>query len=265
MDILTSILLGVIQGLTEFIPISSSGHLILTREVLAIQSELDLAYDAVLQLATSIAILVYFRFDILRLTKSALDYIRGRSIENTDKIMILALISGTIPAVILGLLLEDYMETSFRSAELVAWTLIAGSAIMFFAEKFAKQVGTISIKKGFIIGLFQSLALIPGMSRSGMTIAGGLFMGLTREGAARFSFLLGFPIIFGSGIKKLFDIGVTGELAVLALPLILGALSAFIVGILAIHFLLKFLKTHSLNIFIVYRVVLAMLILLFIA
>jgi len=257
MDPLSGIILGIIQGLTEFLPISSSGHLIIAREFFGVESAFDLSFDAVLQLATSLTVLVYFRKDFLRIAKLPFAYIRKQVIKREDKILLGALVLGTIPAVVFGLLLEDTMETVFRSAELVAWTLLAGSLIFYLAEKFAKQESVLTEKKGLWIGFFQVLALIPGMSRSGMTISGGLFMGLTRENAARFSFLLSFPIIFGSGMKKLLELGFGGAFNELGISLFLGAVSAFIVGMLAIHYLLKYLKNHSLSVFIWYRVILA--------
>lgn len=233
---ISNIILGLIQGLTEFIPVSSSGHLIVAREFLTLHGN-DLAFDAVLQLATVLAVFVYFRKDLWALL---FDW-------KKLKIVILA----TIPAVVVGLLLENYMETVFRNVLLVAIMLVVGSFIMLLSEFFATKNKELNIKNGFIIGLFQCLALIPGMSRSGMTISGGLFTGLDREAATRFSFLLSFPIIFGSGIKKVFDI------QAFDLSFGLAFLTAFIVGLAAIHFLLKFLKTHTLRTFAWYRIFLA--------
>lgn len=263
MDIVTGIILGAVQGITEFLPISSSGHLILAREVLGLQTEYGLSFDAILHLATALAVLVYFRRDFVRLLKTALDFVSRKPIETKDRNLLFALIIGTIPAVIVGLFLEEYMETTFRSAELVAGTLILGAGIFYLAERLAKQNEAITLKKGLGIGLFQALALIPGMSRSGMTISGGLILGLEREEAARFGFLLAFPIILGAGAKKFLELGSIGAFSEIGTSLIFGALTAFILGILAIHYLLKYLKTHTLGIFIVYRVVLAILVLLF--
>lgn len=260
MGIIEGVILGAVQGVTEFLPISSSGHLILAREVLGLGSQYGLSFDAVLQLATSLAVLLYFKHDFLRLFKSALGFVLGKQVGRVDRILLMALIFGTIPAVVLGLLLEGYMETTFRSAELVGFTLLLGALIFYIAEKIAKQTESVTPKKGFIIGLFQSLALIPGMSRSGMTISGGLFLGLKREEAARFGFMLAFPIIFGSGAKKLIELGVNGGLSDIGVALLSGAFIAFFVGIVAIHYLLKYLKNHTLNIFIIYRVVLALII-----
>lgn len=265
MDIISGLILGAVQGLTEFLPISSSGHLILVREVLGMQTEFGLSVDAVLQLATSLAILLYFWRDFWGLTVSAWNWLRGHTIPSENRILIGALVLGTIPAVIFGLLLEDIMATSFRNAELVAWTLLLGAALFWVAERLSKKAQELNLKRGFWIGMFQALALIPGMSRSGMTIAGGLLLGLSREQATRFGFMLGFPIIFGSGMKKTLELGSSHGLVELGLPLLLSAVTAFVVGIVAMHFMVRYLKNHTLNIFIVYRVILAVLVLFFIA
>src|SRR3989344_1489466 len=250
--------LGLIQGLTEFIPVSSSGHLILAREWLGMTpGASDLGFDAVLQLATSFAVLAYFRRDIAELARWFFTKISGKPIGENQQTLWLALAFGTIPAVLAGLLLESSMETIFRSSTLVAWTLLVGAALMFVADTFGKQGKELSLKKGFIVGLFQILALVPGISRSGAPISGGVLVGLTREVAIRFSFLLSFPILFGSGLKKLLDLYQTGALSVLGLDLFLGSLIAFASGLAAIHFLVKYLKHHNLSLFIWYRVALA--------
>lgn len=263
MDIFDSIILGTIQGLTEFLPISSSGHLIIARDIFGWHNNIDLSFDAVLQLATVLAIIVFFWKDIWVLIKDFINllFLQRKPIEEKSKILIYSIILGTIPAIILGVLLEKYMETTFRSAVLVSIILVLGSAVMFFAEKLSKKDKELTIKRGFYIGLFQCLALIPGFSRSGATISGGLFNGLKREESARFSFLLSIPIILGSGFKKLFDIWKSGSIENDYLNLLCGSLSAFIVGIIVIKFLMNFLKKHSLNVFIIYRIVLAILVL----
>jgi undecaprenyl-diphosphatase len=261
MDIISSIILGGIQGLTEFLPISSSGHLILMREFLGINSVDGLAFDAVLQLATSLAVLVYFKHDFLELIKGFFGLITGKVVEKKIKVLFGAIVLGTIPAVIFGLMLEGHMETTFRGAKFVAVMLLLGSILFYIAERIAKQNENLTTKKGLLIGFFQSLALLPGMSRSGVTISGGLIFGMKREDAARFSFLLSFPIIFGSGLLKFFELSNGGFENGLGSHLFIGGISAFIVGIFAIHYLLKYLRNHTLNIFIIYRVVLAIIIL----
>jgi len=261
----TNIILGVVQGLTEFLPISSSGHLILAREIVGSVGEYDLSFDALLHFATALAIVAYFWRDIQKLISAAFKlpsafFTKTELTEN--QITVVALIAGTVPAVILGLLLEDIISTLFRNPILVAGALIVGSAIMFVAEKYKERAplaraqetasGT-GWKKGLVIGLFQSLALIPGMSRSGMTISAGLLFGMERFAAARFGFLLGVPLLLGAGTKKALELGM-GQIST---AMLVGTATAFIVALLVIHYLLKFLRNHTLYIFIWYRVLLA--------
>lgn len=260
-DTLSYLALGVVQGLTEFLPVSSTGHLIVARDLLGITTEHGLATDAVLHLATALAVLLYFRKDIARLVKSVLMWVSGRSIERTDRVLILALVLGTLPAVVGGFLFQDSIESVFRSPELVAYALLGGSFLFFVAERFATQSGTLSVKKGILIGLFQVLALIPGVSRSGATISGGLLLGMSREEAARFAFLLSFPVILGAGLVKFLELGTSGVLATSGSLIAFAAFAAFVSGLGAIHFLLSYLKRHTLDVFIVYRVALALVIL----
>jgi undecaprenyl-diphosphatase len=260
-----SIILGIVQGLTEFLPISSSGHLIIARELLGIQQTGGLAFDAILQLATACTVLLYFRKDIWDLVLNLF-----KKIKDPQKTKLtIALIIGTIPAIIFGLLLQDYMDTVFRNPLLVALTLIIGAGIMFLADKVLEKRTAppqdFTIKKGFLVGLYQCLALVPGMSRSGMSISGGYFLGLSKETAIRFSFLLSIPIIVGSGLMKVKDVIkdpslIGGQYT----TLILGAITAFVFGWFAIDFLLKFLKTNSFKGFVIYRTLLAILLLLFV-
>jgi undecaprenyl-diphosphatase len=257
-DFIHSISLGAIQGITEFLPISSTGHLVILRDILGIATENGLAFDAVLQLATVLSVLVFFRKDIISLLKASVD-----KTKKEERKLIKFLIIGTIPAVVLGLLLQDFVETSARSTLVVAITLVLGGLVMLASERFIKE-RNLSTKNSFVIGLFQSLALIPGMSRAGMTIAGGYFLGLKKDLAIRFSFLLSIPIIGGSGVYKLLEIVGDKELFSSIWPqLLAGSISAFVFGIISIGFLIKFLKTHSFKGFVVYRVLLAVFLLLF--
>lgn len=248
-----AIVLGIVQGLTEFIPVSSSGHLILARDVLGMSLDGSLAFDAVLHLATALAVLVYFRRDILNLLTKAKEHVT----------MWWALILGTIPALVLGLLFENAIEAYVRSSSVVAGALIAGSLLFVIAEWVGKQNRELSKEKGFMIGIFQSLALIPGISRAGASISGGLLFGLTREKATRFAFLLGFPILFGVGVSKLMTLLSLGQAVSVTIPLLASSVVAFVVGLGAIHWMLVFLKQHTLYGFAVYRVLLAVLVLLF--
>lgn len=264
MDLVNSIILGVIQGATEFIPVSSSGHLILARDLLNMEVNYGLAFDAVLQLATTFAVLVYFRKDILNIVKNFFKFVLRKRIDANELILLKAVIFGTIPAVVIGFFIEDFMDTVFRSSALVALTLIVGGLIMFLAEKFSKKNLDLNVKKGIGIGFFQALALVPGFSRSGMTISGGLFLGLKREVATRFSFLLAFPVLLGAGLKKFLDLGSAGVLNSVGLELFIGSLTSFVVGLLAIHFLVTFLRKNTMNIFVYYRFILALIVLIFV-
>ena len=257
MDFLYSVILGLVQGLTEFIPVSSTGHLIITRTLFHLPLENTLSFDAVIQLASALSIIVFFWRDIWRLIKSFFLWVFQKGCLAEDKILIMAIIVGTIPAVILGLLLEKYMDTVARNIFVVALGLILGSIVFVLAERYARQNQPLTVKKGLWAGFFQCLALVPGMSRSGSTISGGLFLGLSRETAVRFSFLLSLPVILGSGLKKLLDIFQSGSLSSLEGPLILGSLVAFVSGLFAIKFLVVFLKNHTLVSFAYYRVILA--------
>ncbi len=267
---LDTIILGLVQGITEFLPVSSSGHLILVREVFGLGLANTLAFDAVLQLATACAIGVYFRRDIVRLASVAWGIVRGASPAREDAVLIGALVLGTLPAVAAGLMLETYMETTFRAPAIVGWMLIAGAALLTLADFVARcspdpRPSAPTLSRGLIVGLFQCLALVPGVSRSGATIAGGVFVGWTRAYAARFSFLLSLPILAGTGLKKLIELvrvgGAGGEWGALALASLVAAAS----GLLVIHYLLRYLAKHSFLPFILYRLVLAAVVFLYLA
>lgn len=269
MSILSAVILGIVQGLTEFLPVSSTGHLILTHELLGTGLAYGLAYDAVLHVATATAVVVYFHRHLWVLFQTFLRKIGRLPVNRDDEMLLYALIVGTIPAVVLGLLLEDLMETTFRSPLLVAGVLVIGSILFAYAEYVHKKGttprGDLGARKGLFIGLFQSLALIPGMSRSGASIAGGMILGLSRPEAARFAFLLAVPVMLGAGGKKLLELlgGEGGEASVLSL--IVGAATAFIVGMFAIHFMLAFVRKYTLWPFIIYRVLLALGVVVFVA
>ncbi len=256
MNLIFTIILGAVQGLTEFLPVSSSGHLILFRSFLNFEGNYGLAVDAILQLATTFAILIYFHKDIINITKNFFQ----RKHLSDNSITFNKIIVASIPVVIVGILIEKYMDTIFRNPLLVASTLIFGSIIMLLAEKMYKNRHNLNLKNSFYIGLFQTLALVPGMSRSGMTISGALFSGINREIATRFSFIVALPVLMGSGLKKLIDLQQIGYVNEHSFELIIGALTSFIVGLLAIHFLVRFLKNNKMDVFAYYRIVLAIII-----
>lgn len=260
MSVLYAFILGVIQGVTEFLPVSSSGHLILVRDVLGLPVAGGLAFDAVLHLATALAVLIYFWRDAV----SFLAVMKERG----PRVLLGAIVLGTLPAVVVGLFFGDAIESTLRSSLVVAGALLAGSLLFLIAERFyaasitaGRGYEPVTPKKGFIVGLFQTLALIPGLSRSGASISGGLLLGFSRETATRFAFLLSFPILFGVGLSKFFEIGSGGLLASWGFPLFVGSLAAFATGLASIHFMIRFLKTHTLYPFVVYRVILAVIVL----
>ncbi|MBI4836112.1 MAG: undecaprenyl-diphosphatase UppP [Candidatus Abawacabacteria bacterium] len=251
---LSFILLGIIQGLTEFLPISSSGHLILARDILGFVTPYPLAVDAILQLGTIGAVYIYFAPELWQLLKS---FFQGK------RTLGWAILVGTIPALLIGLIAEEYIDLYLRSAWVVSMVLIVGALLFLLTEKFFSQgkdrIEQITIKSGLITGIAQCLAFIPGFSRSGATIMAGMTQGLSREAAARFSFYLSLPIITLSGLKKLYDLSQIGLPQGIGLELTIGTIIAFIVGLACIHLLLSYLKNHSLAIFAWYRIILAML------
>jgi undecaprenyl-diphosphatase len=259
MDSFSAIILGLVQGLTEFLPVSSTGHLILMENLLGVQGEGGLAFQAVLQLATVCAVIIYFYEDIFTLLQTLMRRLGRLPVDEKNLIMVKALALGTIPAVICGLFLESYMEKSFQHPILVAIVLILGSALFMFAEYRYDNCyhdRELTPKMGWKVGFFQALALFPGMSRSGATIAGGMLLGLSRTEAARFAFLLSVPIILGSGTKKLIEL-IASEATVVWSSVFFGAVTAFVVGLLAIHLMIGFVRRYSLWPFIWYRIILA--------
>lgn len=237
MTLLQAILLGIIQGITEFLPISSSGHLILGQELLGLDVANLKAFDVTVHVGTLLAILLYFRRDLLDTKRWPY------------------LILGTIPAVLVGLFLEDQIDAIFRSALAVGIVMMIIGAIFQIPENtFKKKHDTkLTWPRALAVGLAQSLAIIPGISRSGSTIFTGTFLGLQREEAARFSFLLGSIAIAGAGLLTSFDLfDPSYEFATSPATLIAGFLAAFLSGLAAVAWLMKFLKKHSLQVFGIY-------------
>lgn len=259
MTTLETAILGLVQGITEFLPVSSTGHLVLARFFLDFGRSHALAFDAILHLATAAAVVVYFRRDLFVLAHAVLRKLARLPVNERDMTLVIALIVGTIPAVVFGLLLESLMESAFRNPLLIAGVLVAGSLLFMYAEwrylNVQRKPG-MTVRKGILIGFFQSLALIPGMSRSGASIAGGMILGLTREEAARFAFLLAIPVILGAGAKKLIELASLNEPVAWGVVGV-GTLVAFVTALGAIHFMLAFVRKYSLWPFIWYRIALA--------
>jgi undecaprenyl-diphosphatase len=257
-----SLILGVLQGLTEFLPISSSAHLILARICLKFESIEGLTFDVALHVGTLLALLVYFYRDIGRLTRGFLRSFSGkrRRGDFTERLPWFIL-AASIPAALVGYFLESQIESYLRdNPSVIIVTLTGGGVLFLIFERISRRtddIDSLTLAKCLIIGVAQSLALIPGVSRSGITIVAGLWQNLKREAAARFSFLLSIPVMVGAGLKKALDLR-GGELAGDdAVVLILGMGSAAIAGWLAIKFLLRFLQNHRLDGFAYYRFVLA--------
>ncbi len=265
MSILQAIILGLVQGLTEFIPVSSSGHLILFHDFLGVSlsPQAGFIFDMALNIGTLSALLLYFHREVLEL---------ARAIFNKQaKLFRLAwlLVLATIPAAIFGFLLKSTAESAFRSSRLVATSLIVAGCIMLIVEWYAKKakaktkLADVSIKQSLAVGLAQAFAIIPGVSRSGATITTGLLTNIDRVDATRFSFLLGIPIMFGAILDTLLSgsaiSNINGEKGIF----LSGILAAFLSGLFAIKFMLRFLSKHTLDIFGYYRIVLGVVVLLF--
>jgi undecaprenyl-diphosphatase len=264
-DIILSILAGAIQGLTEFLPISSSGHLVLFHEIFNFNFPDKIAFDVVLHLGTLLALLLFFYKDIITLLVAWLGSFKRWDItNNTDQRLSWLLILGTIPAGLAGFFLEDIIENVFRNMVSVGAMLIFFGVLLYLADKFSakkieiKELKTLDV---LIVGVAQVLALIPGVSRSGITIIAGLSRNLKRDQAAKFSFLLSIPIIAAAGLKKMADLILAGGVAFADYPvLIAGFISSVVVGYFCIKYFLKFVQKHSLAVFAVYRVVLGLLV-----
>ncbi len=265
MNFIEAIVLGIIQGLTEFLPISSTGHLTVAGKLMGVISEEHpehwTAFIAVIQLGTLLAVLIYFWNDLWKITTDFLsdNIFRRKSFINQsyNSKMGWYIIIGSIPVVIIGLGFKDFIEGTFtKNLYVIASSLIALGIILAIAEKigkFKKEMNEIKWYDALLVGFAQSLALIPGSSRSGTTITAGMFLGFKRETAARFSFLLSVPAVLGSGLLQLYEALQYIDISGLELMIISTIFSA-ISGYLTIGFLLKFLRTNSTFVFVVYRI-----------
>lgn len=266
--VIQAIVMGVVQGLTEFLPVSSSGHLIIVPALLGWDDPflISLEFSVMLHVGTLTALLLYFRSDWARLVPAGLAAIRDRSlVGDPDRRLAWLVAVATVPALVVGFLLNDLVETRFREVGLVAAMLVVGGAILWLAERRGTRRlagAELAFPMALGIGFAQALALIPGISRSGISISAGLFAGLDREAAARFSFLMATPITGAAvayAVVKLVG-GATG-LDVQPAPLLAGMAASFAAGILAIAVLLRFLRTRSTDVFVAYRVILAVVVL----
>lgn len=266
-----SIILGLVQGLTEFLPISSSAHIRIVGELLPSGGDPGAAFTAITQLGTETAVLIYFRKDIARIIARWFQSLpvgpwkKQVPTSDPDARMGWFIILGSLPIGILGLLLQDYIDTSFRHLYITAAMLTVFGLILGAADHYGRRVNTLdhmSTRDAIIFGFAQALALIPGVSRSGGTITAGRLMGYTREAAARYSFLLAIPAVFASGFYKLLKDVILADAATTAagpsvLAIVLATAIAFVVGYAAIAWFLKFISTKTFMPFVVYRIVLA--------
>ncbi len=258
MTLLEAIVLGLVQGLTEFLPISSTAHLRIV-PALAGWADPGAAYSAVIQLGTVGAVLVYFARDLGRLAVGFVQGLKARQPFGTlDSRLAWFVGLGTVPIGVCGLLFKEAIETTLRSLYVISASLIALAVVLFVVERAAKHVRTLeqmTLKDGLVIGAWQAVALIPGSSRSGTTITGGLSLGFTREDAARYSFLLSIPATTLAGLFELKHLLEAPERPATAM-LVVGTVVSFGSGLLAIWGLLRFLRTRSTLVFVVYRVLL---------
>jgi undecaprenyl-diphosphatase len=261
MNALQAIVLGLVQGLTEFLPISSSGHLRIVPAFFG-WDDPGAAFTAVIQLGTMAAVLLYFRADLWRIAVAWLRSLREPAMRgDLDARMGWYIILGTIPIGVLGLVFKDPIETKFRNLELIGTTLILFGLVMLFAEARSRRdrsLREITRRDGLLIGLAQALALVPGVSRSGATISAGLLLNFDRAAAARYSFLLSVPAVVLSGLFELRHAG-EGNLPIGAT--VIATLLAFVTGYASIALLLRYLARHSIAVFVAYRVVLGAIVL----
>lgn len=268
MSLWEAVLLGIIQGLTEFLPISSTAHLLVARQLMHHDNPRD-AFTTAIQLGTLVAVFVYFRTDVARLLRALWsDITHLRPCTTPDARLGWKIVVGTIPAVVCGALLKDFIKGTLYGTWVIAWAAIVFSVLLLASEMWSKRRANRGIPgraaedvtwlDAIFIGCFQAMALIPGASRSGTTITAGLFAGLSRPAAARFSFLLSLPSILGAGLKEMYDdrhelLASTDNM----LHLVIGTVVAGVVGYASIAWLLGYLKRHPTYVFVIYRLIMA--------
>lgn len=254
------IVLAIIQGITEFLPISSSGHLILVPALTGWPDQ-GLITDVMVHMGSFLAVLVYFRRDVLRLIRGGFEFLRGRRTD--DGLMALYIVAATVPAVLFGLFLKQSgILGSIRGPEIVAWNAIIFGVVMYVADRFGAQVKAMEQMKfapAMIIGVAQAIAIIPGTSRSGITMSAARALGFTRPEAARFSFLLGIPAIAGAGVLVLGEALGNGE--TISVDAILTGALTFLTALAAIAILMAMVKRMSLLPFVIYRLILGVVLL----
>jgi undecaprenyl-diphosphatase len=267
MDYLQAIFLGVLQGLTEFLPISSSAHLRIFPELFG-WGDPGAAFTAVIQIGTELAVLIFFRKDIWRIGSTwSKSLVKPEYRGHLDARMGWFIIIGSVPIVVLGVLLKDTIEQDFRSLWIIGTTLIVGGLVLGLADSIGsvdKQIKQITLRDAVLMGLAQALALVPGVSRSGATLSMGRFLGYDREAATRYAFLLAIPAVVGAGLFELKEIP-NGENVYGWGPTIVATIVSFIVGYAAIAWLLRYVATRSYTPFVIYRIALGTLTLVLVA
>ena len=258
LELIQAIILGVVQGLTEFLPVSSSGHLLLGQHFLGLdQDRFGLSFDVALHMGTLVAVVSYFWRDLIRMAFAFLRSFGHRDlVDDPDQRLAYLIIASTVPAALIGFLFEGFFENTVRSPWVVVFNFVFVGVLFLVAEavgSHSRQASKLGFGGAFGIGLAQATALVPGVSRSGATITLGLFLGLRREEAARFSFLMSVPIIAGAGSLKLAEVIASGMSTHEAALFITGFLTSAFVGYFTIRFLLHYLTRHSLRAFAYYR------------
>ena len=260
MSVAAAVLLGIVQGLTEFLPVSSSAHLILARAFFGwdVPADFGLAFDVALHIGTLAAILAFFRREIAAMAAALPSVLSPQADASARLAQRIAV--GTVPVVVVGLLFNDYIEQALRTPRVAAWALALGAAVMFAAERLGSRrraEDTVTWMDAALIGCAQACALIPGVSRSGSTISVGMFLGLRRDAAARFTFLLAIPATLAAAGKESLELGRMGVSAANAQLMIIGVLVSGIVGYVTIKYFLRFLAGNRLDVFAYYRWALA--------
>jgi undecaprenyl-diphosphatase len=257
LELLQAIFLGIVQGLTEFLPVSSSGHLLLGQYFLGLdQQRFGLSFDVAMHLGTLVAVVVFFFRDLVRMFFAFLRSLRTQSLAEPDAKLAWLVLASLVPAALIGSLFEDFFESAVRNPWVVVFNLVLVGVLFIVAEavgRRTRRASKLTFLEAVGIGVAQAAALVPGVSRSGATITLGLFLGLRREEAARFSFLMSAPIIAGAGTLQLSDAVAEGMSAYDVLLFGVGFVSSAVVGYLAIRFFIRFVADHSLRAFAYYR------------
>jgi undecaprenyl-diphosphatase len=261
MDLFQAAIYGIVQGLTEFLPISSSAHLILLPRFMH-WPDPGPTFDIALHIGTLIPLLIYFRKEWIEVVKGGINLLRGRLTEPNARLA-LYIVFASIPAGLIGVMFQDTIETTFRNPLIISATLILLALVLVIAERTGRRktdIDHMTFSDAMSVGCAQALALVPGVSRSGVTITAGLFRGMRREAAARFSFLLSTPVIAGAGGLELVKIARGGLPSELIPSFVVGMFVAAVVGYLAIALLIRYLATHNTYVFVYYRIVLGVIV-----